>query len=167
MAEQRGWDVVKVYEDAGVSGAKARDQRPAFYRMATDAAKGRINMIAIWALDRLGRSGRDVINFISDLPEQGVALYLHREQLDTSTPVGKLVLTIMAAVAEMERTLIVERINVGLRLAKAQGKRIGRPRVSPKTEMAIRKLRGNGLGMLRIARRLGVGVSVVQRVVAS
>lgn len=73
----------------------------------------------------------------------------------------------MAAVAEMERTLIVERINVGLRLAKAQGKRIGRPRVSPKTEMAIRKLRGNGLGMLRIARRLGVGVSVVQRVVAS
>lgn len=74
MAEQRGWDVVKVYEDAGVSGAKARDQRPAFYRMATDAAKGRINMIAIWALDRLGRSGRDVINFISDLPEQGVAL---------------------------------------------------------------------------------------------
>lgn len=167
VAEQRGWDVVEVYEDQAVSGVKARDQRPAFQRMANDAAKGRINMVAAWALDRLGRTSRDVINFISDLPDQGVSLYLHKEQLDTSSPVGKLVLTIMAGVAEMERSRLVERINAGLARARSQGKHIGRPTtVTAKTEQRIRDLRAKGIGMLKIARTVGCGTSTVQRVLA-
>lgn len=167
VAEQRGWNIVEVYEDQAVSGAKARDQRPAFQRMANDAAKGRINMVAAWALDRLGRTSRDVINFISDLPDQGVSLYLHKEQLDTSSAVGKLVLTIMAGVAEMERSRLVERINAGLARAKSQGKRIGRPTtVTTKTEQRIRDLRATGMGILKIGRTVGCGTSTVQRVLA-
>jgi DNA invertase Pin-like site-specific DNA recombinase len=166
VAEQRGWNVIEVYEDHAVSGAKARDQRPAFQRMATDAAKGRINMVAAWALDRLGRTSRDVINFISDLPNQGVSLYLHKEQLDTSSPVGKLVLTIMAGVAEMERSRLVERINAGLARAKSQGKRIGRPTVASQIEQQILELRSTGMGMRKIAKQLNCGNSTVQRVLA-
>lgn len=164
VAEQRGWNVVEVYEDQAVSGAKARDQRPAFQRMANDAAKGRINMVAAWALDRLGRTSRDVINFISDLPDQGVSLYLHKEQLDTTSAVGKLVLTIMAGVAEMERSRLVERINAGLARAKSQGKHIGRPTVASETEQQILELRATGMGMRKIAAQVGCGNSTVQRV---
>jgi DNA invertase Pin-like site-specific DNA recombinase len=164
VAEQRGWQIIGEYIDHGVSGAKRRDQRPAFDRMCTDAAKGHINMVAAWALDRLGRSVRDVINFLADLPEQGVALYLHREQLDTATPVGKLVLTIMAGVAEMERSLNVERINAGVARARKAGRIGGRPPVNSKVEKRIRALRAKGLGKLKIARQLHCGVSTVQRV---
>jgi DNA invertase Pin-like site-specific DNA recombinase len=174
VAEQRNWEVVEVYEDHAVSGAKAIDKRPAFQRMSLDAAKGRINHVAAWALDRLGRTARDVINFITDLPEQGVSLYLHKEQLDTSTAVGKLVLTIMAGVAEMERDRIVERINAGLARAKKDGKKLGRPRTtSAISEREIRRLavtvnpnnlQGGNYGKHAIARKVGCGVSTMQRV---
>lgn len=137
VAEQRGWNVIEVYTDHGVSGSKRRGERPAFDRMATDAAKGRVNYIAAWALDRIGRNSRDCINFLTDLPEQGVGLYLHREQLDTSTPVGKFVLTIMAGLAEMELASIKARIGAGLRRARASGKRLGRPRIHSKIEERI------------------------------
>jgi len=176
VAEQRGWHVVEVYEDHAVSGAKARDQRPAFQRLCTDAAKGRINHIAAWSLDRLGRSSRDVINFISDLPDQGASLYLHKEQLDTSTPVGKLVVTVMAGVAEMERSRIIERINAGLARARKEGKKLGRKKsVTPKIEKKIIELsrtvnpdnpKGGNYGKHAIARKVGCGISTVQRVLS-
>ena len=167
VVEQRNWHVVEVYEDRGVSGAKARDQRPAFQRLCTDVAQGRINHIVAWSLDRLGRSSRDVINFISDLPDQGASLYLHKEQLDTSTPVGKLVVTIMAGVAEMERSRIIERINAGLQRARANGKILGRPTsVTATTEHRIRELAASGMGKLKIGRTVGCGTSTVQRVLA-
>jgi DNA invertase Pin-like site-specific DNA recombinase len=174
VAEQRGWEIVEVYTDQAVSGAKSIDKRPAFQRMCTDSAKGRINHIAAWALDRLGRSARDVINFITDLPEQGVSLYLHKEQLDTSTTVGKLVLTIMAGVAEMERDRIIERINAGIARARKEGKKLGRPRsTSSKAEQRIIRLSktinpnnpaGAHYGKHAIAHEVGCGVSTVQRV---
>ena len=164
VAAQRNWEVVEVYEDHGVSGAKSRDKRPAFQKMATDAAKGRINMVAAWSVDRLGRTSRDVINFMADLPDQGVALYLHREQLDTSTPVGKLVFTIMAAISEMERERLIERIHSGLARARREGKHLGRKfTVTEKTKKRIRKLSTSGVGRLKIARKLGVGVGTVVR----
>lgn len=168
VAAQRDWDVVEVYTDHGVSGSKRRDERPEFDRMATDAAKGRINYIAAWALDRIGRNSRDVINFITDLPEQGVGLYLHREQLDTSTPVGKFVLTIMAGLSEMELASIKARIDAGLRRARAAGKRLGRPRINRKIEERILNLRKDrpSLGIRKIAREIGVSASTVARVLA-
>jgi DNA invertase Pin-like site-specific DNA recombinase len=166
VAEQRGWTITEVYEDRAVSGAKARNQRPAFQRMVNDAAKGRINMVAAWALDRLGRSARDVINFISDLPDQGVSLYLHKEQLDSSTPVGKLVLTIMAGVAEMEHGRLGERIRAGIARRRAQGKSFGRPHkeLPRKTRDQILTLRRAKHGIGKIARQLGIGVSKVSEV---
>jgi DNA invertase Pin-like site-specific DNA recombinase len=174
VAEQRGWHVVETYTDHAVSGAKARDQRPAFQRLCTDVAQGRVNHVAAWSLDRLGRSSRDVINFISDLPDQGASLYLHKEQLDTSTPVGKLVVTIMAGVAEMERSRIVERINAGLARARKEGKKLGRKKsVTPKIEKKILELSrtvnpvsptGGFYGKHAIAKKAGCGVSTVQRV---
>lgn len=168
VAEQRGWQVIETYVDQGISGAKGRDARPAFDRLCNDAARGKINLIAAWALDRIGRSQRDVINFITDLPTQGVELYLHKEQIDSSSPIGKAALSILAAFAELELSRIRERVKAGLRRAKAQGKRLGRPRsITPDIESKIRALRAKKRGIHAIAKELKVGVGTVQRVIAA
>jgi DNA invertase Pin-like site-specific DNA recombinase len=104
---------------------------------------------------------------MAELREQGVGLYLHQQSVDSTTAAGKALLEMCGVFAEFERSIIVDRINAGLRRAKEQGKRLGRPPVSPKTEAAIRLRRAKGLGMLKIARELRVGVSVIQRIVAS
>ena len=100
------------------------------------------------------------------LRQQGVGLYLHQQQVDTSTAAGRAFLQMAGVFAEFERSIIVERINCGLARAVAEGKQLGRPRVSAKIEVDIRKMLKAGTGKLRIARELGVGVSTVQRIAA-
>jgi DNA invertase Pin-like site-specific DNA recombinase len=162
VAEQRGW-LVTEYVDHAISGRKGRDKRPAFDRICKDAQQGKLDMIAAWALDRIGRSQRDVINLISDLPLQGVQLYLHKEQIDTATPVGKLLGGIMAAVAEMETARLTERIRAGIARAKRAGIHCGRKSepLSAKTQTAIRAQRAKGTGICAIAKQFGVGVNKV------
>jgi DNA invertase Pin-like site-specific DNA recombinase len=167
VAEQRGWEIVGEYIDHGVSGAKGRDKRPAYDRLARDAAQGKLDMVAAWSVDRLGRSLGHLATFLDELQQQHVGLYLHQQQIDTSTAAGKAFLQMAGVFAEFERSIIVERINAGLRRAKAQGKTLGRPMVSDTVEGDIRKLRANGLGKLKIAKQLGCGVSTVQRVLAA
>jgi DNA invertase Pin-like site-specific DNA recombinase len=167
VAEQRGWQVAGVYEDRGISGATGRAGRPQFDRLAKDAMRGQLDIVAAWSLDRVGRSLHHVIGFLADLNEQGVGLYFHQQAVDSTTAAGKAMLAMCGVFAEFERSMIVERINAGLRRARAQGKRLGRPRVSPRVEAAIRRHRSRGLGIMRIARELRTGVSVVQRVVAA
>jgi DNA invertase Pin-like site-specific DNA recombinase len=165
VARQRGWEVVQMYEDKGISGAKGRDQRPALDRLHRDAAQGRFDVVMAWSVDRVGRSLHQLVGFMAEMGQLGVGLYLHQQALDTSTPAGKAMLNMCGVFAEFEREMIVERVNAGLRRARAQGKRLGRPRVGDHVEAAVRRLRGRGSGIKAIARELNIGVSVVQRVV--
>lgn len=167
VATQRGWVLVEIYTDHGISGAKGRDKRPAFDRMARDAAHGKLDVVAAWSIDRIGRSLSHVAAFMVELQAQSVALYLHQQQVDGTTPAGRAMLGMAAVFAEFERAMLIERVNAGLQRARAQGTQLGRPRVDAKTEAAIRKLRGQGLGMLAIAKRLGCGTGTVQRVVTN
>jgi DNA invertase Pin-like site-specific DNA recombinase len=166
VADRHGWVIVDEYIDQGISGAKGRDQRPEFDRLLKDAARKRFDLIASWSVDRLGRSLQDLVGFLSEIHAKKVDLYLHQQGMDTTTPAGKALFQMMGVFAEFERTMIQERVKAGLERAKAQGKRLGRPPVSAKTEAKIRKLRDTGMGKLKIARTLSVGVSTVQRVVA-
>ena len=124
-------------------------------------------MVVAWSVDRLGRSLQDLVAFLSDLQAKGCDLYLHQQALDTSTPSGRAMFQMLGVFSEFERGMIRERVNAGLARARAQGKRLGRPKIGVDVEKRIRALRGEGLGILRVAKAVGCGVSVVQRVVRS
>jgi DNA invertase Pin-like site-specific DNA recombinase len=166
-AEQRGWTVIELYSDNGVSGAKGRDKRPAFDRMCKDAVAGRFDIVAAWSVDRLGRSVLHLAQFVEDLRGAGVGLFLLKQGIDSETPTGRAMLGMCSVFAELEREIIRERIHSGLARAKAKGKTLGRRPVSSCTEERIRELRGQGMGKLKIARTLECGVSTVQRVLAA
>jgi len=162
VAERAGWQVVEEYVDHGISGAKGRDQRPAFDRLMKDATRRRFDIIMAWSVDRLGRSLQDLVAFLGEVHAQGVDLYLDRQGVDTTTPGGKALFQMMGVFAEFERAMIRERVHAGLDRARAKGKRLGRPQVAPAVEESIRTAAGRG--QLAIARELGVGVSTVRRV---
>lgn len=165
VAGHRGWEVVEVYEDAGISGGGGRDKRPAFDRLLKDATRGRFEVVMAWSVDRLGRSLQDLVGFLTELQQAGRDLYLHQQAIDTSTPSGKAMFQMCGVFAEFERGMIRERINAGLARARDRGVRLGRPPVAPEIEARIRDLWISNIGILKIARELGVGTSVVQRVV--
>jgi DNA invertase Pin-like site-specific DNA recombinase len=166
VAAKSSWTIVEIYSDAGISGAKGRDKRPGYDRLLKDATRRKFDMVAAWSVDRLGRSLQDLVSFMGELRQLGVDLYLHQQALDTSTPAGRAMFQMMGVFAEFERAMIVERVNAGLARARAKGVKLGRRPVSPSVEGQIRALRATGLGMLKIAKTLGVGTSVVQRVLA-
>lgn len=165
VAKARGWDVAGIYEDAGVSGAKGRDKRPELDRLLKDATRGSFDIIMAWSVDRLGRSMQDLVSLLNDVHAVGVDLYLHQQAMDTTTPSGRAMFQMCGVFAEFERSMIQERIKAGLERAKANGKTLGRKRVGEAKEGQIRTLRGEGMGIKKIASTVGVGVSVVQRVV--
>ncbi|MEZ5445172.1 MAG: recombinase family protein [Gammaproteobacteria bacterium] len=164
VAERAGWEVVGTYTDHGISGAKGRNGRPAFDSMLKDATRRKFDVIMAWSVDRLGRSLQDLIGFLTEIHEQGVHLYLHQQAVDTSTPAGKALFQMMGVFAEFERAMIQERVKAGLQRAVAAGKRLGRPTIPAAKESEILTLRKKGLGVLKIARQVGVGSSAVQRV---
>jgi DNA invertase Pin-like site-specific DNA recombinase len=166
VAERSGWRIAAIYEDAGISGAKGRDKRPGFDRLLRDATRRQFDLIASWSVDRLGRSLQDLVASLGELHALGVDLYLHQQAVDTTTPAGKALFQMLGVFAEFERAIIRERVRAGLARAKASGTKLGRRPVSPAVEERIRTLRSKGLGMLRIGRQLGIGTSVVQRVLA-
>jgi DNA invertase Pin-like site-specific DNA recombinase len=153
-------------KDSGISGAKGRDKRPQFDEMLNAANRREFDIIMSWSVDRLGRSLQHLAEFLGDIQHKGVDLYLHQQNIDTSTPSGKAMFQMVGVFAEFERAMIQERVKAGLARARKDGKKLGRPRVSADIEAKIRAARGRGLGILKIARTLGVGVSTVQRVVA-
>src|SRR5262249_11252762 len=152
VAAQRGWQVVEVYEDAGISGAKGRDARPAFDRLLKDATRGKFDIIMAWSVDRLGRSLQHLVGFLGDLHGAGRDLYLHQQAIDTSTPSGKAMFQMCGVFAEFERGMIRERVNAGLARAKAKGVKLGRKRIAPQLEQRILELRQGGMGVLKIGR---------------
>ncbi len=164
-ADRAGHEIVAVYDDNGVSGAKGREYRKEFDKLLKAAVRREFDLVAAWSVDRLGRSLKDLISFLEDLDSAGVDLFLHQQALDTTTPSGKAMFQMMSVFSEFERSMISERVKAGLARTKANGTRLGRPMTSPQTEAQILKLRSKGMGMIKIGKELGVGTSVVQRVV--
>ena len=163
-AERAGWEIVGIYDDNGVSGAKSREHREAFDRLCKDATRREFDVVMSWSVDRLGRSLQDLVGFLSELHAVGVDLYLHQQGIDTTTPAGKAMFQMMGVFAEFERAMIQERVKAGLKRAKAQGKILGRPKVSSDIEKAILAARADGTGKRKIAKQLGIGVSTVKRI---
>ena len=155
--EARAWTAVE-YVDRGVSGAK--DRRPALDQMIGDAKRRRFDVLVCWRLDRLGRNLKHLVTLIEDLQTLGIAFVSLGEGIDCTTPAGKLQLHILAALAEFERGRIRERVLAGLRRARTQGKRLGRPKA---TVPIVRLQNVSGLAIADAARSLGVSRSTVKR----
>ena len=164
VGERSDWEIWKVYEDAGISGAKGRDKRPGRDAMLKAVNAKEVDMVATWSVDRLGRSLTDLLGILQGLHDKGVGLYLHQQGLDTSTTAGKAMFQMLGVFAEFERGIIRERVNAGLARAVANGTKLGRRRVDPTVEARILELKADGDGILKIGRKLGIGTSVVQRV---
>jgi DNA invertase Pin-like site-specific DNA recombinase len=164
IAERRSWDIVNVYTDNGISGAKGRKDRPGIDAMLKDASRRKFDVVMAWAIDRLGRSLIDLLATIQYLEAVGVDLFLHQQNIDTTTPSGKLMFHICGAFAEFERSMIQVRIKAGIARARSNGVKLGRPKTSDAVERQIKdRLRG-GDGILKIARSMGIGTGVVQRI---
>lgn len=170
-AERLGWQVAAEFVDKGISGAKGRKDRPQLDAMLKGVARKDFDVVASWSVDRLGRSLIDLVSLLQELHSTGVDLYLHQQGINTTTPAGKALFGMMGVFAEFERGMIQERVKAGMARAKTKGTKsglaIGRPVVALKVENNIRELRAQGLGMLKIAKQAGCGVSVVQRVLAA
>jgi len=170
VAERHGWSVVQIFEDAGISGAKGRDNRPGLDALMKTVARREIDMVAAWSVDRLGRSLSDLLVLLQELHSKNVDLFLHQQGLDTSTPSGRAMFQMMGVFAEFERAMIRERVLAGLARAKEQGTRLGRRRIedtdAPRAK-AIRAALANGKGVRRIARDFRVGVGTVLRLKAA
>jgi len=167
VAARSGWHVERVYEDAGISGAKGRDKRSGLDAMLKAVNAKEFDMVAAWSVDRLGRSLTDLLGILQGLHDKGVDLFLHQQGLDTSTTAGKAMFQMLGVFAEFERGIIRERVNAGLARAKAKGTKLGRRPVKASIEARIRELKAEGMGILKIGRTLGVGTSVVQRVISA
>jgi len=166
VAERRSWEVVEVYIDHAISGAKGRDKRPGFDQMLKDANRRKFDVVMTWSIDRLGRSLRNLLETIEHLEATGVDLYFDQQNIDTTTPAGKLLFQVTGAFAEFERSIIQHRVNAGLARAGAQGKRLRRPKIDAKTEWAICQALATGQSILKTAAQFGVGSGTVQRIKA-
>jgi DNA invertase Pin-like site-specific DNA recombinase len=164
VAGLRGWTIVQTYEDQGISGAKGRDQRPAFDRVLEDAVRRKFDILMVWSIDRLGRSVLHVANALAELDAAGIRLYYDREGIDSSTPMGRAMIQMASVFGEQERSMLRSRVLAGLDRVRQQGKKLGRPKVSPKVENAIRTHLSAGNGILKVAALVGVGSGTVQRV---
>jgi len=160
FCEARGWQIAGEYLDEGISGAK--DSRPELNRLMADAHKRRFDVVAVWRFDRFARSVSHLLRVLEQFNALGIAFVSLSEQIDTTTPTGKMIFTVLGAVAELERSLIAERARAGLRNARAKGKRLGRPRVAVDAAQ-IARLRAQGLSWPQIARELGVSVGTAHR----
>src|SRR3989475_2534341 len=159
---RRGWEVAGEYVDR-ISGAK--DKRPALDRLMADAHRREFDAVVVWRFDRFARSVSHLLRALETFRALGVEFVSLSEQVDTSTPMGKMVFTVLGAVSELERSIIVERVKAGLRNARAKGKRLGRPRKVVDAKR-IAALRARGVGWKRIASELGVGVGTLYRTAA-
>jgi DNA invertase Pin-like site-specific DNA recombinase len=125
-AARCGHTITEVYEDHAISGAKSSDQRPALAKLLRDAVRRRFDIVAVWAVDRLGRSLTDLLNTLQTLKQSKVGLFLHQQGIDTSTAAGNAFFQMLGVFAEFERAIIVERVNAGIARAKANGTKSGK-----------------------------------------
>ncbi len=158
--QERDWHVFREYCDNGVSGTK--DSRPALNQLMNDAKKRRFGVVLVWRFDRFARSTKHLILALEEFRNLGVDFVSYQENIDTSSPLGAAIFTIISAVAQLERDIIVERVKAGLRRAKASGKQLGRPRASIDLEK-LHRLHCEGLSHRQIAAQLGISHASVGR----
>jgi DNA invertase Pin-like site-specific DNA recombinase len=158
--QRRGWTVAGEYVDIGISGTK--EKRPELDKLIGDAHRRRFDVVIVWRFDRFARSVSHLLRALENFQALGIESVSLSEQLDTSTPTGKMVFTVLGAVAELERSLIVERVKAGLRNARAKGKKLGRPK-KVMDAAKIASLRAQGSSWRAIALGLGVGVATLHR----
>jgi DNA invertase Pin-like site-specific DNA recombinase len=161
FAKRSRWRVFREFVDEGYTGSNTK--RPAFLAMMEAARKRRFNLLIVWKLDRLGRSLKDLIGTLDELGRLGIDFVSYDNDLDTSTPTGKLVFQIIGAVAEFEKDIIKERVVAGLNNARQKGKRLGRPPVSPALLDQARRLKAEGLSFRQIGKRLGVDEGTIRK----
>src|SRR5690348_16590861 len=163
LAAQRGFDIVHEYTDQGISGARAR--RPALDEMLRDARHAQFDVVLVWACDRLARSTRHFLEVLDELNHLGIEFISYREALDSSGPLGRAFVTIIGAIAELERNLIIERVRAGMRRARLEGRRLGR-RPLDLDRNAICQDRNRGLSLRQIAKAHGISRATVSRILA-
>jgi DNA invertase Pin-like site-specific DNA recombinase len=161
MADQRGFAVVEEYVDHGISGTRAR--RPALDKMMSDARHGRFDIVLVWAADRLARSVKHFVDVLSELDHLGIGFVSFREQIDTAGPLGRAVMIIVSAIAELERSLIVERVRAGMRRARLEGRHIGR-RPLDIDRTAVLRDRDRGLSLTEVAKAHGISRAMVSKI---
>jgi DNA invertase Pin-like site-specific DNA recombinase len=164
VAGRMGCEIVRVYRDHGISGAKGRDGRPDFDRLCRDAAQRKFDVVMAWSVDRLGRSLQNLVAFLSELHALHIDLFLHQQGLDTTTPGGKAMFQMMGVFAEFERAMIQERVRAGLKRAVAEGKQLGRPRIPEELEKRIRESLKAGGSIRKTAAKFNVDPTTVQRI---
>jgi len=161
LAQQRGWNVVGEYRDHGVSGVRGR--RPALDQLLAEAHQGKFDVVAAWAADRIARSTRHFLETLDELNHMQVEFVSFREQLDTGGPLGRAVVIIISAIAELERNLIIERVGAGMRRAKLEGVHIGRRPAN--VDRASGRDRARGHSLTTIARDHRVSRALVSKII--
>ena len=164
VAQRSGWEVVHVFADEGISGAKGRDKRPGYDGLLKAVARHEVQIVAAWSVDRLGRSLSDLVGFLSDIQARGCDLYLHQQAIDTSTPSGRMLFQMLGVFAEFERAILKSRISAGLARARANNVRIGRPPMPISRAEKVRKALRDGHSIRAVAAATGVSTATVQRV---
>jgi DNA invertase Pin-like site-specific DNA recombinase len=165
--ELQGHRVTKVYTDAGISGTKRRDKRPGLDAALKDAARAEYDLLAAFAVDRLGRSTVDLLQTLESLHDAGIDLFLHAQAIDTRTSTGKALFTMLSLFGELERAMLIERVNAGLARARSQGKKLGRPPLDADVTTRIRTMADAGRSQVQIARETGASRASVQRALKS
>lgn len=162
FAGQRGYEIAEEYVDHGVSGTKAR--RPALDRMLRDAHHRKFEAVLVWSCDRLARSTKHFLQVLDELNELGIQFHSKREAIDTDGPLGRAIVVIISSIAELERSLIVERVRAGMRRAKLEGRRIGRPSLAIDHAALVRD-RLSGLSLTHCSKKYGLSRASVVRFV--
>jgi DNA invertase Pin-like site-specific DNA recombinase len=158
--ERRGWQIAGEYVDVGISGTQ--EKRPELDRLLADAHRRRFDAVVVWKFDRFARSVSHLLRALETFRALGIEFVSLTEGVDTSTPMGKMVFTVLGAVAELERSLIVERVKAGLRNARAKGKQLGRPRVVVDARR-VAALRAEGHSWATICSETGLTKGTAQR----
>jgi len=158
---ERSWNIFKEYVDEGISGTK--DSRPALNELMNDAKKRRFDVVLVWRFDRFARSTKHLILALEEFKNLGINFVSFQENIDTSSPLGSAIFTIISAVAQLERDIIAERVKAGLRRARENGKKLGRPQGTALDVESIQKLRRKGLSLQQIAKELNTSKTTVSR----
>jgi len=165
LVELNGWDLVEVYVDEGISGTKGRDKRPQFDRLCKDMVRRKFNRILVWDVSRLSRSLQHLVEFLNDVNSLGINLYIHQSGLDTSTPSGRLMFQMVGVFSEFERSMISERVKLGLQRVMKQGKTLGRPKtITGEVKERVCVLLDEGKSYSYINQLLGTPKSTISRI---
>jgi len=157
IVNRNGWELVDTYIDEGISGMKGRDKRPAFDRLCKDMIRRKFNRILVWDISRLGRSLQHLVEFLNDVQAVNYNLYIHQSGLDTSTPSGRMMFQMVGVFSEFERSMISERVKLGLARVKSQGKVLGRPvKIKKDIKTTIWSMIDQGMSYAPIASELNM-----------